>query len=161
MLNHWNKKRRTLACIGGTYGGSFFVHMEHRHIFFAYWHYSICVSVNQYVWSRYFMNFFDICHKNVIKFHFLLLYHTVNCPKIKAFPTLSRNNTRFKVIKQGCVFIMFRQVTNVCLRMWMPMCGSISGSFAKYEIKLFLSYHGFLCIFCQWYISFPRIAFCW
>lgn len=33
MLNHWNKKRRTLACIGGTYGGSFFVHMEHRHIF--------------------------------------------------------------------------------------------------------------------------------
>ena len=27
-----------------TSGGSFFVHMEHSHIFFAYWHYSICRS---------------------------------------------------------------------------------------------------------------------
>ena len=48
MLNHWNKKRRALECISGTSGGSFFVHMEHSHIFFAYWHYSICRSWNQY-----------------------------------------------------------------------------------------------------------------
>ena len=48
MLNHWNKKRRALECISGTSGGSFFVHMEHSHIFFAYWHDRICRSWNQY-----------------------------------------------------------------------------------------------------------------
>ena len=47
MLNHWNKKRRPLGCICGTFRG---VVLCHRTILFpfAYWHYSICKSEIQY-----------------------------------------------------------------------------------------------------------------
>ena len=47
MLNHWNKKRRPLGCIRGTFRG---VVLCHRTILFpfAYWHYSICKSEIQY-----------------------------------------------------------------------------------------------------------------
>lgn len=61
-----------------------------------------------------FMNLFSICHKNVIKSHFFKIYHTVKRPKIKAFPTLLRNNTRFKVIKQGCVLSCFVKCRKAC-----------------------------------------------
>ena len=63
-----------------------------------------------------FMNFFSICHKNVIKSHFFKIYHTVKRPKIKAFPTLLRNYTRFKVIKQRLFSVYF---------LYVPICSNL------------------------------------